>query len=441
MNLCVIGAGYVGLTTAAALAELGHQVTCVEIDRKKLSMLARGEIPFHEPGLDELVARNRQAGRLRFKASMQDGAGKPELVMIAVQTPPRSDGSVDLSYLEAAARKLGRQLSGYTVVVIKSTVPPGTCRRIQALLDKALPDGATADVASNPEFLQEGLAVQGALRPDRVVIGSDSRRAARIIHNLYLPLGVPILETNLETAELIKYASNAFLAVKISFINEIANLCEQVGANVMDVATGMGLDKRIGPDFLRAGLGYGGSCLPKDVAGILWEARKNDIPLRVIRAAEEVNRLQRLRLLNKLRVLCGEVRDKSIGILGLAFKPGTGDLRSAPSLEMISTLQSWGAHVKAYDPRAMKEAAQILAGVEFCRDPYEVATGADGLVLVTEWEEFKQLDLRRLKEIMKSAILVDGRNVFDPEVMVELGFTYAGVGRASARAGASSGPK
>jgi UDPglucose 6-dehydrogenase len=404
----------------------------VEIDRKKLSTLMGGEIPFHEPGLEDLVSQNRRAGRLRFTSSMQTGPEGAEVIMVAVQTPSKPDGSVDLSFLKAAAKKLGRNLSGYAVVVIKSTVPPGTCRRVQAILDEALPPGATADVTSNPEFLQEGLAVRGALKPDRVIIGSDSQIAAEVVRNLYLPMGVPILVTNLETAELIKYASNAFLAVKISFINEIANLCEQVGADVTEVAEGMGLDKRIGPDFLKAGLGYGGSCLPKDVAALLCEARKRDISLRVIRAAEEANRVQRLRLLNQVRILCGGLRGKLIGVLGLAFKPGTGDLRSAPSLDMVQTLQRWGAHVRAYDPKAMKESARILTGVEFCSDPYEVASGADGLILVTEWDEFRWLDLRRLKDIMKSPVMVDGRNFFDPKVMAGLGFTYASVGRGPA---------
>jgi UDPglucose 6-dehydrogenase len=434
MRIAVIGTGYVGLVSGACFAEFGPHVTCVDLDANKVARLQRGEIPIYEPGLDALVARGMQAGRLAFTTDLATAVSNADVVFIAVGTPSRrGDGHADLRYVEAAAQEIGLAITGYTVVVTKSTVPVGTGRRVMALLREANP-GADVDVASNPEFLREGSAIEDFMRPDRVVIGTDSARARDVMAALYRPLSlreVPLVVTSLESAELTKYAANAFLATKISFINEIADLCEQVGADVQDVARGMGFDRRIGRTFLHPGPGYGGSCFPKDTAALVRTAQQVRVPLRIVEAVVAVNDTRKGNMASRVIAACGgSVRGKTIGVLGVSFKPNTDDMREAPSLAIIPALQDAGATVQGYDPAAMKEAANLLPGVAWCDSAYKTAEGAQALVLLTEWNEFRALDLPRLREVMKrNPVMVDLRNVYRAEDLVANGFLYFGVGR------------
>jgi UDPglucose 6-dehydrogenase len=420
----------VGLVTGACFADLGNPVTCIDVNAEKIEALRQGTIPFYEPGLEDVVRRNVGAGRLSFTTSYSEGLKGAELVFIAVNTPPGLSGEADLSYVRAAFSSTIDHLRSPAIIVGKSTMPIGTGDRANRFLTDN--DGVRHAIVSNPEFLREGSAVSDFMQPDRVVIGSDDRVAADRVAELYEPLGAPILITSLRTAEMIKYASNAFLATKISFINEIASICEKMGADVVQVADGMGLDRRIGRAFLNAGAGYGGSCFPKDVQALAHMAALAGSHPQLLRTVMEINHDARLNIVQKVRAALGPLESKSIGILGLAFKPETDDLREAPAIEIIHLLLAEGARVKAYDPVAMAKAAPILPCLDLCQDPYAVAEGVDALVLVTEWREFSDLDLPRLRALMAHPIFVDGRNLYDPDEMVAAGFRYVGVGRGEA---------
>jgi UDPglucose 6-dehydrogenase len=428
-RVAVIGAGYVGLTTAACFADLGNDVIVVDINADKIDQLQRGEVPFFEPGLSELVERNFKAGRLTFTTAYEDAVPGAEYAIIAVSTPEGEGGEADLSYVEAAARAIAESMDGPLVVVNKSTVPPLTGDMVSRVLSKHNTTHK-AGVVSNPEFLREGSAIQDFMRPDRVVIGSHDQAAAEKVAKLYEPLEAPILVTpNIYTAEMVKYASNAFLATRISFINEIARICERVEADAKLVAEGMGLDKRIGPAYLDAGIGYGGSCFPKDVKALAALAERFNYHPELLNAVMDINNDQRMLVIDKLRECLEELQDRVIGLLGLAFKPNTDDLREAPAIHIGRVLLAAGANVRAYDPAAMDRARVLLPGLEYARDAYAVADGADAVVLITEWNEFRRLDLTRVKESMRQPILIDGRNIYDPAAMRALGFTYRGIGR------------
>ena len=433
MRIAMIGSGYVGLVSGACFSEFGHDVVCVDQDEAKIERLAAGKIPIFEPRLDELVAGNVEAGRLSFTTGLEGAVKAAEAVFIAVGTPSRrGDGHADLSYVHAAAKEIAAALDGYTVVVTKSTVPVGTGREVERIIAEARAD-AEFDVVSNPEFLREGSAIEDFMRPDRVVIGTQSERAREVMRQLYRPLFLietPILFTTRQTAELIKYAANAFLAAKITFINEIADLCEAVDADVQDVARGIGLDGRIGPKFLHAGPGYGGSCFPKDTLAMVRTAEEAGQPLRIVEAVAAVNEARKERMAGKIIAACGgSVQGKVVAVLGLTFKPNTDDMREAPSLNVVAGLQAAGATVRAFDPEGMEEAKALMDGVAWCKDAYDAADGADALTIVTEWNEFRALDLERLKSLMKSPVMVDLRNIYDPADMAQAGFRYTCIGR------------
>lgn len=432
MQITIIGAGYVGLVTGACFADFGTTVTCVDVDSGRIERLRRGVIPIYEPGLDHLVAKNVEAGRLSFTTDLGPAVEQSQVVFLAVGTPPREDGSAELRYVEEAARQLARHLTGYTVVVTKSTVPVGTGEWLRRLIAEERP-GARFGVVSNPEFLREGAAIDDFMRPDRVVIGSRDEEAVAVMRDLYRPLHlleVPFVVTSLEAAELIKYAANAFLATKISFINEVANLCERVGCDVEDVARGVGMDHRIGMKFLQPGPGYGGSCFPKDTAALLSVAREYGTDSLVVEAAVEANRRQRERMVEKVEQFAGGVAGKRVGVLGLSFKPETDDVREAPALDIIRGLVAHGARVRAYDPVAVEAARAMLpASVEYATDEYGAAEGADVLVLLTEWNQFRALDLARVRELMSAPKIADLRNVYEPGEARAAGFEYVGVGR------------
>jgi UDPglucose 6-dehydrogenase len=437
MNIAVIGTGYVGLVTGACFAEFGVHVTCVDKDSEKVKALEAGKIPIFEPGLEEIVRRNYQAGRLRFTTDTARAVQQSLVILIAVPTPPQSDGSTDLSVVDAVARTIGEHLNGYKVVVTKSTVPVGTAERVESIIRMAYASQNGGrhrfSVASNPEFLREGSAVEDFMRPNRVVIGAEDDEAVAILRDLYSALyliEVPFVVTNIKTAELIKYASNAFLATKISFINEVANLCDKVGADVHVVARAMGLDGRISNKFLHAGPGYGGSCFPKDTASLVQFSRGFGVEQRIAAAVCEVNRVQRDYMVEKVeRMLDGEVAGKCVGVLGLSFKPNTDDVRESPPLDIIRRLQDRGARIRCYDPQAMANAARELKDVTFCADPYETAEGCHALILATEWNEFRMLDLAKVQERLAEPVMIDLRNVYEPDQMVAMGFRYTGVGR------------
>jgi UDPglucose 6-dehydrogenase len=429
-KVAVIGAGYVGLTTGACFADLGNDVTIVDIVEAKIELLKRGEVPFYEPGLNELVERNIHAGRLTFTTSYVDAVPGADFAIIAVSTPEGEGGEADLSYVEAAASSIADAMDGPLVVVNKSTVPPLTGDMVSRVLEKHNRHNHPVAVVSNPEFLREGSAIQDFMHPDRVVVGSHDREAAEKVARLYEPLHAPVLVTpNIYTSEMVKYASNAFLAARISFVNEIARISERVGADAKLVAEGMGLDKRIGPYYLDVGIGYGGSCFPKDVAALAAVAQNFDYHPELLNAVMDINRDQRMLVIDKLRESLDELPGRVVGILGLAFKPNTDDMREAPSVDIIKVLLAAGAHVRAYDPAAMQRSRALLPGVEYVDDAYHVAAGADALVLVTEWNEFRQLDMSRVRQLMRGSVIVDGRNIYDPSQMKGLGFTYRGVGR------------
>ena len=432
MHIGVIGAGYVGLVTGACFAEFGVFVTCVDKDEKKIRSLRKGIVPFYEPGLDDLVQRNIKQGRLKFTAKIADVVDDCLVIFIAVGTPPRGDGSADLKYVDEVAGEIARHMNDYKVIVTKSTVPVGTGKRIARIISKNQRAKSNFDIVSNPEFLREGAAIEDFMRPNRVVIGASSQQAVAILKDLYNPLYLietPFVITNIETAELIKHASNSFLAAKISFINEIANLCEKVGADVNVVAKGMGLDRRIGPKFLHAGPGFGGSCFPKDTKALIRLAEEHDTELSVVRAAISANEKQKGIMFNRIRQSLSPLKSKVVAILGVSFKPNTDDLREAPSLHLIENLLREKARVRVYDPAAMDNAKTLFPQVAYCKDPYEAAKGADALVIVTEWNQFRNLDLERMKGLLRKPFFFDLRNIYEPEKVKKLGFTYFCVGR------------
>ena len=436
MHIAMIGAGYVGLVTGACFSEFGHDVTCIDRDEARIKKLNAGDVPIYEPGLEELVAGSVKSGRLSFATGLEDAVKGADAVFIAVDTPnSEGNGDADLGNVFAVAEKIAAALDGYTVVVTKSTVPVGTGREVEKII-RGLNADADFDVVSNPEFLREGSAIGDFLRPDRVVIGTGSERARDTMRHLYRPLFLietPILFTTRPTAEMIKYAANAFLATKITFINEIADLCEVTDADVQDVAKGIGLDGRIGPKFLHAGPGYGGSCFPKDTLALVRTAGEAGHPLRIVEAVTIVNDERKGRMAVKIVAACGgSVDGKVIAVLGLTFKPNTDDMREAPSLGIIAGLQAGGAKIRAFDPEGMDEAKALLDGVEWCEDAYDAVTGAEALTIVTEWNEFRALDLERVKSLMKSPVMVDLRNIYDPDEMAAAGFQYTCVGRARA---------
>jgi UDPglucose 6-dehydrogenase len=431
-RVCVIGSGYVGLVAGACLADFGNHVTCLDVDEDKISILKSGRIPFYEPGLEELVERNVNRGRLEFSTEPGPSISDAEVIVLAVGTPPDDSGDVDLSYVEEAAGQVARNLSGYKVVIQKSTVPVGTCEKIKKWIEQAAP-GGKVDVVSNPEFLREGSAVEDFMSPDRVIIGADSKDALEVIESMYAPLysnNVPFLQTDVRTAELIKYASNAFLASKISFINDVANLCEKIGADVEIVAKGLGYDTRIGPQFLRAGAGFGGSCFPKDTQALLKMGEKHGTAMRVVEAAVKTNQEQREKMLEKIvDGASGDIEGKTVGMLGLSFKPNTDDIRESPALFVAEKLLAMDVEVRAYDPVAMKNAASILPELTYCSDVYDAAVGCEVLALFTEWNEFKNVDFHKLASVMAGRSIVDCRNVWEAHEVEDAGFDYEGVGR------------
>jgi len=436
MRIAMVGTGYVGLVSGACFSEFGTQVVCIDKEAAKIERLERGEIPIFEPGLDVLVTNNRAAGRLTFTTELAQTVAAADAVFIAVGTPTgRTGGEADLSYVYDAAREIAGNLKGYTVVVNKSTVPVGTGREVARIIREANPE-ADFDVVSNPEFLREGAAINDFMRPDRVIIGAETDRAREVMRALYRPLYLietPILFTTLETAELTKYAGNAFLATKITFINEIADLCEKVGADVHDVARGIGLDGRIGRKFLHPGPGYGGSCFPKDTLALIHTAQKAGTPVRIVETVADVNDRRKRAMAQRIVEACDDsVNGKTVAILGVTFKPNTDDMREAPSLQIVPTLIGAGAKVRAYDPEGMKQAEPLLPRVQWCKNAYEAMTGADVVAILTEWNEFRGLDVDRMKSIMKAPVMVDLRNVYNPADMVAAGFRYSSVGRPAA---------
>jgi UDPglucose 6-dehydrogenase len=430
MNICVVGTGYVGLVTGAVFADLGNDVVCVDNDHAKVEALKAGRMPIYEPGLEEMVARNAGDRRLAFTTDLRAGVRHGDVIFIAVGTPPKATGETDLSHVEAVAAEIGRCMDRYKVVVNKSTVPVGTGELVREVIVRHQPSPVEFDVVSNPEFLREGSAIEDTLRPDRIVIGAPTQHVAMTLVELYAPIERPMILTDLPSAEVIKYASNAFLATKISFINAIANICEAAGADVTQVMKGMGLDPRIGGAFLQAGLGYGGSCFPKDVDSLIHTAGRLGYEFKLLRSIVEINRERAEHLVETIAKALGPLDDKTIAVLGLAFKPNTDDMREAKSVEVVQLLHAAGATIRAYDPAAMDNAKRLLpAAVTFSDSPYEAADGAHAMVLVTEWNEFKYLNLERLRGHLRRPVIFDGRNLWEPERMRRLGFEYHSVGR------------
>lgn len=432
MHIAVIGSGYVGLVTGACFAEFGVDVTCVDIDTEKIARLSDGIIPIYEPGLEQLVAKNTQAGRLHFTTDFKSAVEQALVIFLAVGTPPKEDGSADLAYVEAAARSIAEHMNGYKVIVTKSTVPVGTGEHIRSLIREHQKKPNNFGIVSNPEFLREGAAIDDFMRPDRVVIGSRDEEAVAIMRDLYRPLYLietPFVVTSLEAAEVIKYAANAFLATKISFINEIANLCDRIGCDVHDVARGIGMDRRIGSKFLHPGPGFGGSCFPKDTRALASVARQYKSDSLIVDAVIEVNERQRGAMIPKIEKLVGNLQGKTIAMLGLSFKPETDDMREAPSVDIIRGLIERGATVRAYDPVAVEEAKKILPDITYAEDEYSAVTGTDALIFMTEWNQFRALNMERVRGLMRTPKIADLRNIYDPDSLRELGFDYVGVGR------------
>jgi UDPglucose 6-dehydrogenase len=434
VNIAVIGTGYVGLVTGAGLSDFGNEVICVDVDRRKIEALERGEIPIYEPGLDAIVSRNVEEGRLRFTTDLASAVQKARAIFIAVGTPPKADGSADLRYVAEVARSIAEHLNGPKLVITKSTVPIGTGRLIQKIIEEA-GKSHKVSVVSNPEFLREGSAIEDFMKPDRVVIGVSDPDSVELMKEIYAPLHsqIPFVVTDVESSELIKYASNGFLATKISFINEVAQICELLGANVQDVALGMGLDSRIGKQFLQTGPGFGGSCFPKDTAAVADIARRAGYRFQIIEAVMDVNEKVKARMVDKVaEAMGGEVRGKTVAVLGLAFKPETDDMRDSPAIPLIRGLQRLGARIRAYDPQAIEQSREIFEEVTFCEDAYDTAEGADALVIVTEWNEFRALNLSRIRKALRQPVVVDLRNLYDGGRMAEAGFEYTSVGRGTA---------
>ncbi len=436
MHISIIGTGYVGLVTGVCFAEFGLDVTCVDNDDKKIRLLKKGVVPFYEPGVEELLQRNLKAGRLHFTTDISEAVDSGLVIFIAVGTPPRGDGSADMRHVEEVAKEIAKYIKSYKIIVTKSTVPVGTGERLRQIISKNLKENIDFDIVSNPEFLREGAGIEDFMRPNRVVIGASSAQAIAIMKDLYRPLYLietPFVITDIKTAEFIKYASNAFLATKISFINEIANLCEDVGADVKVVARAMGLDQRIGPKFLHAGPGYGGSCFPKDTLALLQIAKQNNTRLGIVEAVIKANEHQKERCVMKINKTMGGVKGRTICVLGLSFKPNTNDMREAPSVYIIKKLLKSKAKIRAYDPAAMEEAKKIFSkNITFCRDAYDAVRGADALVIMTEWNQFRNLDLKKIKRYLKGKFFFDFRNIYEPDKLIKMGFVYSSVGRTSA---------
>jgi|UniRef100_A0A7C6EEG9 UDPglucose 6-dehydrogenase len=429
MEIGMIGTGYVGLTSGACLAEIGHRVICVDNDKAKIELLKQGKIPIYEPKLQDLVVNNMKQKRLSFSTEIAFAVQESKVLFIAVGTPPKETGEPDLSYVENVAREIGQNMEDYRLIVEKSTVPVKTNKWIKTTVERYNQRRVPFDVASNPEFLREGSAVDDFLKPDRIVIGVETKKAEELMREIYAPLRAKILFTDIESAELIKHASNAFLAMKISFVNALSIICEKAGADIKKVTEGMGLDKRIGPDFLNAGVGYGGFCFPKDLSAFIRIAQELNYDFTLLKEVQKINEEQKLRFVKKIESILWNLKDKQIGILGLAFKPNTDDMRFAPSIDIIGYLRKEGALIKAYDPKAMVKAKALMPDIIYCSSPYEVARDSECLAILTEWDEFRNLDWVKMKSLLKLPIVVDGRNMFDPQKMSELGFIYRGVGR------------
>lgn len=432
MHIAVVGTGYVGLVTGACFSEFGVFVTCIDKDPLKIESLKSGKIPFYEPGLEEIVKRNAAQGRLKFTTEFTEAIDEALVVFVAVGTPPKDDGSADLSYVDEVAKEIAQNLKNYKIIVTKSTVPVGTGKRVRKIISENLPEKIDFDVVSNPEFLREGSALEDFMRPNRVVLGTDSQQAVAIMKDLYRPLYLietPFVITNIETAELIKYAANSFLAVKISFINELSRLCENAGADVNVVAKGMGLDKRIGPKFLHAGPGYGGSCFPKDTRALIKIASDHGVDLEIVNAAVSANTKQLEIMTEKVKIALGGLKGKKVAMLGISFKPNTDDIRESPAIDIIEALQKEGCGIRTYDPVAMDNAKAVLKNVEFCSDAYDACAGADAVIIVTEWNQFRNLDLGRIKGLLTTPVFFDLRNIYDPQKVKSEGFKYIAVGR------------
>ena len=429
MKVCMIGTGYVGLVSGTCFADIGHEVICVDNDKQKIDVLKKGGIPIYEPGLEELVKKNVDAGRLSFTTNTHEAVDRSLFVFIAVGTPPKDNGEPDLSSIEQVAIEIGAAMGDYKIIVEKSTVPVQTGRWVRTVVERFSRHSKDFDVASNPEFLREGSAIDDFLHPDRVVLGVESDRAAEKLLELYKPIDAPKIVTDIASAELIKHASNSFLSTKISFINALSVICEKSGADVLKVAEGMGLDKRIGRDFLNAGAGFGGFCFPKDLKAFIGISARMGYDFRLLKEVENINQEQMLSVVKKTESCLWNLRDKRVGILGLAFKPNTDDMRFAPSITIIRELQKEGATIKAYDPVAIERAKMVMPDIEYCSSPYDVAKDVDAIVLVTEWDEFAKMDLNKVKDAMRQPVFIDGRNLFDPDQMKELGFIYHGIGR------------
>lgn len=428
-NILVVGAGHVGLVTGACLADLGNSVICMDDDNEKIEGLRKGIMPFYEPELEEIVQRNVKVNRLSFTTRVEEGVKQAEIIFICVGTPQRPGGESDLSYVETASKRIAAAMDGYKVIVEKSTVPVRTGGWVKRTIELNNSGKMDFDVVSNPEFLREGKAIYDFMHPDRIVIGAESERAANMMIELYKPLNAPLIVTNIETAELIKHASNVFLALKISYINAIASICEKVGADVVKVAEGMGYDRRIGREFLDAGVGYGGYCLPKDLAAFIKIAEEVGYDFELLKAIQRINEGQQDLIVKKIKNALWNLNNKTIAILGLSFKPDTDDMREAPSIGIVAKLQEEGAKIRAYDPQAMEVAKKILPDITYCDTPYQAVEDSDALIIITEWDEFKNLDLVKIKKLLKQPVIIDGRNIFDPSRMKELGFSYHGVGR------------
>lgn len=428
-KVAVIGTGYVGLVTAVCLAEIGNKVVCVDNNRKKIEDLKKGIIPIYEPGLKEVFLKNKKNKKLEFTHSIKEATVKSTVIFICVNTPARSDGSADLSAVQKVALDIARAVEGYKVIVEKSTVPAETGEKIKRTIEMNNPHNVKFDVVSNPEFLREGSAVLDSFHPDRIVVGVESKQAEEIMRKLYKPLKAPVIVTNIETAEIIKHACNSFLATKISFINALSNICEKVGADVKQVALAMGLDKRIGQAFLNAGAGFGGSCFPKDIDAFIHLAETKGYDFDLLKAVRKINEGQKNLVIKKIEEALWIIKDKTIGVLGLSFKPDTDDIRRSVAVDIIRILKQLGAKIKAYDPKAMAKAKQELSGIKYCKTAYEVASGSDCLLIMTEWEEFTDLDLQKVKRLLLQPVIIDARNIFNPVKMKKLGFLYKCIGR------------
>ncbi|MFA5410899.1 MAG: UDP-glucose/GDP-mannose dehydrogenase family protein [Candidatus Omnitrophota bacterium] len=431
MDISIIGSGYVGLVSGACFAELGNKVICADNDTKKVAFLNSGNLPIYEPGLDELITINRKKKRLKFTSSIKEAVQGSEIIFIAVGTPALDNGEADLTGIENVARNIALNLTGYRLIVEKSTVPVQTGEWVKQTIQTYIRRKIKFDVASNPEFLREGQAINDFMHPDRIVVGVESKKAEEMLVNLYKPLNAQIVVTDIKSAELIKHASNSFLATKISFINAIARICEKAGADSVEVAKGMGLDRRIGVNFLNAGIGYGGSCFPKDVDAFISISEKLGYSFELLKEVREINREQRVYFLNKIKDALWIVKDKTIAILGASFKPNTDDIRNAPSVDIIRALDQEGARIRLYDPQAMEKAKEVLPRIVFAKDPYEACRKSDCLLIITEWDEFKELDFLKIKKLMKRPLVIDGRNIYEPKRMQKLGFTYIAIGRRS----------